>query len=244
MELSLTIHMRFQAKKSQTLLIQLKKKHRILRRVYQSLFADVADCFIEYIHSLDVDEMQQLEDDLKANGWGTKSLLEIEKAYELLTIFQMFYYFNGRLPLINGLLIVPDGETPEGTEKMNLKLLYEMFKDTKSHGLVSIQFLCALGKFFGLHISIPTYEITELYKNLSYETLSGERDLEFEAISDLIDEMSFKIKNSTLSNIKTKAEQDKKSSLDIKKLHNLFEELEKFKEELEKALKDLEHKKK
>ena len=158
----------------------------------------------------------------------------------------MFYYFNGRLPLTNGLLIVPDGGTHERTERINLKLLYEMFKDMKSHGLVSIQFLCVLGIFFGLQISIQKYAITELYKNLSYESLSDERDLEFEAISDLIGETSFKIKNSTLSNIKRKPEQDNKSSLDIKKSHNFFEEpaeSEKFKEELEKDLyKDLEHK--
>ena len=99
--------------------------------------------------------------------------------------------------MTNGLLIVPDSETPEGTEKINLKLLYEMFKDMKSHGLVFIQFLCALGIFFGLHISKPKYSITELYKSLSYETW----DLEFEAISNLIGEISFKINNSTFSNI-------------------------------------------
>ena len=119
-------------------MIRFKKKCRISRRVYQSLFVDVANSFIEYIHSLDVDEIQKLDDDLKANGWGTKSLLEIENVYEILTIFQMFYYFNGRLPLTNGLLIDPDGETPEGREKINLKLLCKMFKDTESHGLVSI----------------------------------------------------------------------------------------------------------
>ena len=169
--------------------------------MYQSLFVDVADSFIEYIHLLDVDEIEQLDYDLKANGWGTKSLLEIENAYELLTIFQMFYYFIGRLPVTNGLLIVPVGETPEGTEKINLKLLYEMFKATKSHGSVSIQFLCALGIFFGLHISIPKYAITELNKNLSYETLSDGRDFEFEAVSDLIGKMSFKINTQTLSNV-------------------------------------------
>ena len=81
----------------------------------------------------------------------------------------MFHYFNIRLPLTNGLLIVSNSETPEGTEKINSKLLYEMFKDTKSHGLVYIQFFCALGIFFGFHISIPKYAITKLYKNLSYE---------------------------------------------------------------------------
>ena len=58
---------------------------------------------------------------------------------------------------------------------------------------------------------------------------------------------ALKIKNSTLSNIKRKAEQDKESSLDIIKSHDFFEEptkSEKFKEELEEDLyKDLEHKK-
>ena len=100
-------------------------------------------------------------------------------------------------------------------------------------------------EYFLGFISIPKYSITELYKRLSYETLSGERGLEFEAISNLISEMSFKIKNSTFSNIKRKAEQDKESSLDIKKSHGFFEEpieSEEFKEELEEDLhKDLEN---
>ena len=73
-----------------------------------------------------------------------------------------------------------------------------MFKDMQSHRLVSIQFLSALGIFFGLDISIPKCALTELYKNLSYETLSGARNLELEAISDLIGELSFQIKNSTI----------------------------------------------
>ena len=81
---------------------------------------------------------------------------------------------------MNELLIVPDREAPEGAEKINLKLLYEMFKDIKSHGLVSIQFLCPLAIFFGhgIDISIPRNALTELYKNLSYETLSGARNPE------------------------------------------------------------------
>ena len=55
-----------------------------------------------------------------------------------------------------------------------------MFKDIKSHGLVSIQFLCALAILFGhgIYISIPKNALNELYKNLSYETLSGARNPE------------------------------------------------------------------
>ena len=78
---------------------------------------------------------QELDDDIKANGLGVILLLDIENAYELLTIFQMFY-LNGRLPLTNGLLVVPNGKVPEGSEKINLKNLYEMFKDTHSQARI------------------------------------------------------------------------------------------------------------
>ena len=110
---------------------------------------------------------------------------------------------------------------PEGTEKINLKNLYKTFKDTKFHGLVSIQFLYVLGKFFGLDIPVPKNAITELYKNLSYKTLSGARNLEFSAVSDLILEISFQIKRSTLLNKKRK-EEDEKINVKIKEEHDFF----------------------
>ena len=88
-----------------------------------------------------------MDDDIKSKGCGVKSPLQIENAFDLLCIFQMFYDFNGRLPLANGLSVVPDGETPEGSKKISLKDLYEMFQGTKSHGLVSLQFLCTLDIF-------------------------------------------------------------------------------------------------
>ena len=64
----------------------------------------------------------------------------------------MFYYLNGRLPYTNGLIVVPDGEVPEGMKKISLKNLYSMFRDTKSRGVVSLSlhFLCPLRIFFGL----------------------------------------------------------------------------------------------
>ena len=55
-------------------------------------------------------------------------------------IFQDFYTLTGRLPLSNGLLVVPDGDTPPG-EKLNKKHFYDLFKNTKSHGIVYLPFL-------------------------------------------------------------------------------------------------------
>ena len=73
--------------------------------------------------------------------------------------------------------------------------------------------------------------------------LSGTGDLEFQAILDLIAEMSFQIKNSTLLNIKRKEEQDEKSNLDINKSHGFVENLNQFTELKKDLFKDLEHKK-
>ena len=96
---------------------------------------------------------------------------------------------------------VPDGEPPPGSEKISLKSLYQMLKDTKSQRLVSLQFLSALNIFFGGDVSLSKDTITKLYKNLSLETLTGKKNIEFEKVSDLTAHINFKMKHSILSNI-------------------------------------------
>ena len=84
--------------------------------------------------------MHHFDEDIRANGWGIKKLSEVNNAQELLQIFQDFYLLTGRLPLSNSLLIVPDGDaTPE--ERLNMRQLYDLFKNTNSHGIVSLPFL-------------------------------------------------------------------------------------------------------
>ena len=95
--------------------------------------------------------------------------------------------------------VVPGGKVPEGEDKVNLKNLYEMFPYTSSHGLISIQFLVALGIFFGAGVKETKNAITELYKILSYASLSGTRDFNFDAIFEFISRLSLSIKKSTLT---------------------------------------------
>ena len=76
-----------------------------------------------------------------------------------------------------------------------------MFKDKKSHGLVSLQFLSTLNIFFGGDVSLSKDTITKLHKNLSLETLTGKQNIEFEKVSDLTAHINFKMKHSILSNI-------------------------------------------
>ena len=150
----------------------IENNYRIIRWVCQHLYADIANMFFEYIYSLDPHEIQQLDGDIKTNGYCVINLLEIDNALELLSTFQLFYHNNGIWPVTNGLLIVPDREVQEGQEKINLKNLYEIFRYTKSHGLVSMQFKGALG-------------ISELCKSHSYSNFN------FDAIFDLVSKLRF-----------------------------------------------------
>ena len=128
-----------------------------------------------------------------------------------MNIFQDFYAATGRLPTFNELLVVPDGDA-QPNEKINLKHLYDLFKNTKSHGVVSVPFLGLLFHYFHDEhkLELVKQTTTELYKNLSYTTLSGAKPLDFQAISNLIGELSFSIKSFTVQNKRQKEIEMKK----------------------------------
>ena len=111
-------------------------------------------------------------------------------------------------------MIVPDGEVPKGEEKINLKNFYEMFRYSKSHGLVSLQFLGVLSIFSGAGTR-ESNAITELYRNLSNATLSGANDFNFDAVSDLISSLSFSVKKITLANTDRREVEDAKNAKEI-----------------------------
>ena len=117
-----------------------ERNYRIARRVYQQLYIDTAELFAEFIRSLDSFQQRDLDEDIRANVWGIKKISEVSDAQGHLQIFQDFYSLNGRLPLSNSLIVVPDGDAPP-EDKLNMKNLYDLFKNTNSHGLVSLPFL-------------------------------------------------------------------------------------------------------
>ena len=131
-------------------------------------------------------------------------------------MIQEFYSITDRLPLSNSLLVVPDGYAPL-EEKLNMRHLYDLFKNTNSHGIVSLPFL-GLIQFYleeNDHKLIKN-AISELYYNLSYMTLSGARDFRFDAISDLAVRLSFLLKHATLGNQKMREIENEVAAQKIK----------------------------
>ena len=178
----------------------IERNYRILRRVYQQLHIDTAEMFAEFISSLNSYEIHDMDEDIKAIGWGIKKITEVTGAQELLILFPDFYAITGRLPLSNSLLVVPDGNAPP-EEKINLRQLYDLFKNTNSHGLVSLPFLGLLQFYLEENDqSLIKNALTELYQNLSYSALSGATDFRFESASDLTARLSILLKHATLGN--------------------------------------------
>ena len=184
----------------------IESNYRIARRVYQQLFIDILQLFAEFIKSLNYLEIEDMDNDIRVKGWGITKINEVQNSEELMKLFQNFYHLMGRLPLSNGLLVVPDGDSPLGENKVNMKNLYELFKNTKSHGLISLPFFGLIRYCFdeSSDHSLIKNALTELYGNLSYITLSGARDFRFEAVSDLTAKISLLVKRTTLQNKKRK----------------------------------------
>ena len=177
-----------------------ERNYRIGRRVYQQLYLDVAELFAQFIRSLSSSELQDFDEDISANGWGIKKISEVSDAQELIKIFQDFYSLTGRLLLSNSLLVVPDGDAPP-EEKLNMRQLYDLFKNTNSHGLDSLPFLGLIQYYLEENNhSLIKNTTSELYFNLSYTTLSGARDFRFDDVSELTARLSILLKHATLRN--------------------------------------------
>ena len=68
--MNLKIPIKILLKKNSEIIDTVESNYRVIRRVYQHLYSDIADISFEYIHSLELDEIQELDDDIKTNGWG------------------------------------------------------------------------------------------------------------------------------------------------------------------------------
>ena len=119
----------------------IESNNRIARRVYQHLYYDLAELFGEYVQSMSSFELQDIDEDIKINGWGLQKVSEVKDSMKLLNIFQDFYTATGRLSTFNSLLVVPDGEAPPGENEINMKQLYDLFKIRIMTGLFLYHFL-------------------------------------------------------------------------------------------------------
>ena len=80
-----------------------------------------------------------------------------------------------------------------------MRHLYDLFKNTNSHGIVSLPFLGLIQFYLEENDNtLIKNSISGLYYNLSYMTLNGARDFKFEAVGNLTARLSILLKHTTL----------------------------------------------
>ena len=134
-------------------------------------------------------------------------LQNVETATELLMLFDFFYFVNGRFPTAGVHPFIPRADLPMEVngEELNIKKLYEKFRTTNSHALVSSQFLATLNIFFGSDPELSRRFLTEFYQNMIVSTLSTDGAFTFDAFTDLSTSINLSLRrqrNESISRIK------------------------------------------
>ena len=168
----------------------MEKNYRVLKRVYDSIFATIAENFHLYLNSLSEEEKTEIDSDFVSSGLA--SIRDTESAFDLLSLFDFFYFVNGRFSTATGHTFVPksDFSLEVNEEEVNIKKLYEKFRVTNSHALVASQFLAVLNIFFGANPETSRKFCTELYQNLTVSTLSTDYAFSFDQLTNILAEIN------------------------------------------------------
>ena len=57
-------------KKTPEIMETIESNYKVARRVYQYLYCDIAELFFEYVQSMSSFEQQDIDEDMRINGWG------------------------------------------------------------------------------------------------------------------------------------------------------------------------------
>ena len=183
----------------------ISKNYRLLRRIHHDLYTAIAEYFKLYLSTLAQSEFDEIDSDIISSGLNL--LQNVETATELLMLFDFFYFVNGRFPTAGVHTFIPRADLPMEVngEELNIKKLYEKFRTTNSHALVSSQFLATLNIFFSSDPELSRRFLTEFYQNMIVSTLSTDGAFTFDAFTDLSTSINLSLRrqrNESISRIK------------------------------------------
>ena len=163
----------------------MSKNYRLLRRIHHDLYTTIAENFKLYLSTLTQSEFDEIDSDII--NCGLNSLQNVEAATELLMFFDFIDFVHGRFPTTGVHTFIPCADLPMEVngEELTIKKLYEKFRTTNSHALVSSQFLAALNTFFGGDPELSRSFLTEFYQNMTVSTFSTAGAFTFNAFTEL-----------------------------------------------------------
>ena len=172
--------------------------------MYKDIYTTIALSFHTVFENLPLDELKKLYQDLNDNEIY-QDLDEVTPE-ELLDIFLEFYYFHGRFPGENRLIVLPSFNIPReiSNSSIDLSALFLDFRNTYFQPLASIQGICALTKYVSTEYDNKKLDglikntIEEFFRNLLENNLNlnNTGEISYENITEL---MNVTVKN--LNNI-------------------------------------------
>ena len=181
---------KIKTKRDSEMIASMEKNHKILRRDYDSIFTTIAENFQLYLNSLSEEDVTEIDFDFVSNGIAY--IRDTESAFDLMFLFDFFYFVNGRFPTATGHTFVPKGDflLEVNKEEVNIKKLYEKFRGTNSHALVASQFLATLNILFSGNPEISRKFHTELYQNLTVSALSTDDAFSYDQLRNILAEIN------------------------------------------------------
>ena len=182
--------------------------------MHNEICTSIAQNFQLYINSLEQSELEEIDVDFVSSGLN--SIQNVDSATELLMLFDFFYFVNGRFPTTTAHTFIPRADLPMEVdgEEINIKKIYEKFRGTNSHSLVSAQFLGALNIFFGGDPEITRKFLTEFYQNMTVSNLSTVGSFYFDALTDISVEINLMLRR--LADQKNEAIKKEDDDTDLK----------------------------
>ena len=193
------------------------KNYRLLRTIHHhDFYTAISENFQYYLGTLTQLYFEEIDSDIVSSGLN--SFRNVESATEHFNISNFFYFVNGRFPTATAYLFITraDLSMEVNGEELNIKKLYQKFRTTNSHALVSSQFLAALNIFFGGNPELIRKFLTEFYQNMTVSMLSTDNAVTFDAFTDLSTSINLLLRtqrNEKISRIKV---EDDETDLKLK----------------------------
>ena len=135
---------------------------------------------------------------MRANRWAIESIVDIKNSVEIFLFFR-WTFTSYQCPVAS----IWRKNTTWQRKNIDWKIIWTLQRYQISRASFDAIFVGSK-LIFCRNIQLSTGAITELYENLTIETLRGKRQPKFNKISDLISGINFTMQRSIMSNLENK----------------------------------------
>ena len=116
-----------------SILSQTSENLHICKEYYNSIYHNIAGCFLEYLVRLPNLFVEKMEGDININLFSNIELKTEQDPAEIFKTFDTFFYKFGRLPAVEKLAVIPCGSIPFFVKTHDILSPFELHEFLKSN---------------------------------------------------------------------------------------------------------------